>query len=544
MKRLDAVIIATDLYREVPGADIRDRIRLTVEGQPATMEFLLHYFRAGRNPGKAREKLLRERLQRIPLPLNGPYLQQYLGRRGLETRVVPFFSHQKEELIELLRQRPAAVVISTTFFPFAPQTEAVAAFVREYAPDAVRIAGGIQIWKSHRTRLLLDQGRIPTGIRERVSRDHFFLDPSRPSALNVLVVSDRGEDTLAGLLRRIREGKDYRDLDNLACFQDGRWNLNPLKSEPHEFLDEALDWRQLPPEFTREEVPVHVGTGCPYRCAFCDFCTLRPVRRRSMASLLEELRSIPVIGGVRQVFFTDDNLFFSAAQLEEFCAAIREADLDLRWRAFVRADTVKEKTAARLRDSGCRECLLGVESGDREMLARMNKKATPEDVLHAVTWLNRVGINTQSTFLVGFPGETAGSVQNTIDLLNSYPTDGPGLHVYYPFFLLLAPLAAVSTPESRARYRLEGYLDEWSHETMNSEEARQEVLRICDSVKMELSPIYHGERIVPWLSVQEQKRVFVLRTRINRLQRGLVPPEPEEPLWNELERIFLSTQQP
>jgi anaerobic magnesium-protoporphyrin IX monomethyl ester cyclase len=538
MAQLDAVVIATDLYREVPGAEIRDRIRLSVEGQPATMEFLLQYFRAGRDPHRALGRLRQERLQRVPLPLNGPYLYHVLGRRGLKIQVVPFFSHQQERLLDLLRERPRAVIISTTFLPFAPQIEAMAAFVRQHAPNAVLIAGGIQIWKSYRTRALLEQGELPADILGAVSRDHYLVDPTRPSALDLLVVSDAGESTLAQLLWRIRDQADYRDLPNLAWHEDGGWHLNPVVREPEGFLGETLDWQSMPSEFTKEEIPVHVGTGCPYRCAFCDFCQLRPIGRRPVAALLRELRSVPMIGGVRQVFFTDDNLFFSVGQLREFCEAIRGADLSLRWRAFLRADTVNQETAGLLYESGCRECLLGVESGDAEMLARMNKKITPEQVLHAVGCLNQVGINTQSTFLVGFPGETDKSVQNTIDLLNAYPTKGPGLHVYYPFFFLLAPLARVASAESRARYRLHGYLDRWDHATMDSEGAKKAVQRICDATKLELSPIYHGERIVPWLTADEQKRVFVLRNRISRLRRGILPPRPEEPLWKELEDIF------
>ena len=48
MERIDALLIATDLYKEVPGAGIRDKIRLSVQDNPATMEFLLEYFRLGR----------------------------------------------------------------------------------------------------------------------------------------------------------------------------------------------------------------------------------------------------------------------------------------------------------------------------------------------------------------------------------------------------------------------------------------------------------------------------------------------------------------
>jgi p-methyltransferase len=540
MERLDAVLIATDLYREVPGVGFRDEIRLSIEDQPATMEFLLEYFRAGKDAEKAAQKVRKARKQRVPLPLNGPYLHQYLGRRGLKTELVPFFSLQKDRLLALLRERPRAVVISTTFFPFAPQIEAVAAFVREHAPETSIIAGGIQVWKSYRTRELLENGALTEDIRDAVVRDHYLLDLSRPSLLDFLVVSDRGEYTLSRVLQEIRKGDVSQRMDNVAYFTNGRWHLNPVRPEPDDFLLEPMDWSQLPSEFTREEVPVHAGTGCPFRCEFCDFCTLRSVQRRPVSSVVEEIRSIPPVDGVRQVFFTDDNLCFSSDQLKDFCNALVRADLSLRWRAFARVDTINEDTAELLRRSGCWECLLGVESGDEEILRKMNKKTDPETILRAVSSLNEAGINTQSTFLVGFPGETDRTIQNTIDLLNAYPTDGQAVHVHYPFFFLVAPLARVASPESRAKYRLRGYLDEWSHYTMNSKEAEQQVRRVCDSVKMEISPIYHGERVVPWLSPEELKRAIFLRNKINRLQRGILAPEPEGPLWTELEEVFVS----
>ncbi len=540
MERLDAVLIATDLYREVPGMGIRDRIRLSIDDQAATMEFLKEYFRAGKNTQKALQRLQEKRRQRVPLPLNGPYLHQYLGRRGLKTALIPFFSLQKDRLLALLRERPRAVVISTTFFPLAPQIEAVAAFVKRNAPEVPIIAGGIQVWKSYRTKELFEKGAVTEDIRDAVVRDHYLLDLSRPSLLDFLIVSDQGEYTLSLLLRAIKDGGDYRRMDNLAYFADGGWHLNPVRSEPEDFLFEPMDWSQFPSEVTREEIPVHAGTGCPFRCAFCDFCRLRNVRSRPVGSIVEEIRSIPLVDGARQVFFTDDNLFFSIKQLKEFCKTVIEADLSLRWRGFLRVDTVDEETAELLHRSGCWECLLGVESGDEEMLRRMNKKTTPEEILRAVSSLNQVGINTQSTFLVGFPGETDRSIQNTIGLLNAYPTDGPGIHVYYPFFFLVTPLASVASPEARAKYHLRGYLDDWSHYTMNSKEAEQDVLRICDSVKMELSPVYHGERGVSWLSPGQQKRVIYLRNRINRIRRGILDDEPEAPLWRDLEEVFMS----
>ena len=154
-------------------------------------------------------------------------------------------------------------MISTTFFPFTPQIESVAAFVKENAPEIPIIAGGIQIWKSYRTRALLESGTLTEDIRDSVIRDHYLLDFSRPSLVDFLVVSDQGEHTLSQLLHGMRRGDVSHRMDNIAYFAEGRWHLNPVRAEADDFLLEPMDWSQLPTEFTREEIPRSCRDGLP-----------------------------------------------------------------------------------------------------------------------------------------------------------------------------------------------------------------------------------------------------------------------------------------
>ena len=66
---------------------------------------------------------------------------------------------------------------------------------------------------------------------------------------------------------------------------------------------------------------------------------------------------------------------------------------------------------------------LGLESGSDETLRLMNKQVTVEQGIRAVHLFSRAGIGTAGFFMVGYPGETVGSIEKTFALVLSLPLD-------------------------------------------------------------------------------------------------------------------------
>jgi len=533
----DAVIIGGDEPQEVLGTEQRQRMRLAVDGQPASLAFLREYFRAGRSAAAA-AAALRAR----PLPfvsLNGPYLRQFLRSRGLRVELAPLLDGSRSALAAALSARPRAVVISTTFLPFAAQIDALAAEVKRLAGEALVIAGGAQVYKSYLHKRLLDAGAIGEDIRAAVCEHNYLMDPARPSPVDALVVSSRGEETLAGVLEALRDGRDWRGLDNVAWRDGGRWRLGRLVEEP--YREVKVDWGPVLNGRAGVYVPVQAGQGCGFRCTFCDFCGLFPrVRVRRPASVVEEIATIPPgADGARRVYFTDDNLFTGRARAAALCRALVESGMALRWRGMMRLDLIDEATADLMAASGCAEVLLGVESGDAGLLRRMGKRLTPAGVLAAVERLHRRGINTKSTFIVGFPGETDATIARTAELLNAYPTDGPGVHRYTFFTFAVLPLAEVAGAESRRRYALEGYGYHWRHATMDSAQAAAALDSLYERIDPRLSPSYVLEvPELPGMTVEQVKEAFLVRNLLVRLRDGPDGEGRRAALWGRLERCF------
>jgi p-methyltransferase len=535
-QRLDCVIISGDIPMEVLGKEIRRQVWLTVEGVPATLGVLDEYFRNGRDAQRAKQAVLGRGAPFVGL--NGPYLVQYLARHGFHAEEVRLFGLEQARLRDLLARRPRAVVISTTFLPFAKQIDALAAAVKQLAPGIPVIAGGVQVWKSYLHRQLRDRGELTPDILPHVAEHNYLIDDRRPSPVDVFVVSKRGEGTLVELLNALRDGKDYRQLDNTAHYANGQWTLNHVAEAGYEEV--SVDWGRVDVGDTRTYLPVQAGLGCGYQCTFCDFRGLYPkVNLRSVQSIVEELRTIPLIDGVRRAYFTDDNLFVSKRRAIELCDALIKGNLNLRWRGMFRLSVVDEEVAEYMARSGCVEVLLGVESGDAEILAAMTKRTKPGEILRAVEALTKYGVSTKNMLIVGFPGETEQSVRNTVDILNQYPTDGPAVHRVMFFTFAVLPLAEIASPANRALHQLRGYGYHWKHATMDSSRAEELMAWAQDALKPELSPPYVLEvPEYPGLSMEQVKRVYRLRNLLVRAQRSQTNGRTEPELWQELDGCF------
>jgi p-methyltransferase len=533
--RLDIVVIAGDQPQEVLGRDIREKVRLTVDGIPATLAFLRSYFHAGRDAAVALDQARRD----DPgfLSLNGPYLDQTLTDRGFSCALIGQLAGERERLKELASRRPRVVAISTTFIPFARQIDAMAEWVKANVPGALVVAGGIQVWKSYRHKQMLDAGEIGADISAAVAEHNYLMDPLRPTPLDGLIVSDAGEETLVSLLSALRDGRDTRGLGNTAWFENGRWRMNQIETETAREI--RMDWGRFLPGPTRAWVPVQAGVGCAAKCAFCDFQGLRRVSIRSPESVVDEVATIPAFDGVRRVYFTDDNLFSSAKRAREICKALIARNLGVRWRGMLRIGIVNDEVAELMAESGCLEVLLGIESGDPGILAAMNKGGDPDRIVAGIEKLAKHGINTKSMFITGFPGETDASIANTVNLLNAYPTGFAAAHRYLFFTYAVLPLSRMAAAAARREHGLVGYGYHWKHSSMSAEEASLRMAALHDAIKSELSPGYVLE--VPeldGLGIEGIKTVYRLRNLISRRQRGLERDVDETQCWDEMEEVF------
>lgn len=156
--------------------------------------------------------------------------------------------------------------------------------------------------------------------------------------------------------------------------------------------------------------------GCPYGCIFCLWPrTLygRKTRFRSPENVVEEIAQLKHDYGVKELYFDDDCVVQDRERLIKICQLMIKKGLTMKWFCQARV-TVDEEMLRYMKESGCHTIFFGVESGDPEMLKRMKKGITLDQVRNAFKLARKLGIKAQAFFMFGLPGETDESRRKTI----------------------------------------------------------------------------------------------------------------------------------
>ena len=169
-------------------------------------------------------------------------------------------------------------------------------------------------------------------------------------------------------------------------------------------------------------VDIFSGRGCPHRCMFCLWPQVmhgHRVRLRSPQNVVDEIeydiRLCPQVAHGGEFFFEDDTFTLQKSNAVGICEEILRRGLKITFSVNARADTADEELFRFLKRAGCRQLLVGFESGDREMLVRMNKREAPDDGRRFMELAKKAGMQVHGCFVLGLPGETRMSMDKTIE---------------------------------------------------------------------------------------------------------------------------------
>jgi hopanoid biosynthesis associated radical SAM protein HpnJ len=163
-------------------------------------------------------------------------------------------------------------------------------------------------------------------------------------------------------------------------------------------------------------VSFYTGRGCKSRCTFCLWPQTvggHNYRTRSIAHVIEEVKYVQAeMPEVKEIFFDDDTLTDNLPRVEEL--AVELGKLGVVWSCNAKAN-VPYKTLKVMKDNGLRLLLVGYESGNQQILHNI-KKGMRTDVARRFTKdCHALGIVIHGTFILGLPGETEETIEETIE---------------------------------------------------------------------------------------------------------------------------------
>jgi hopanoid biosynthesis associated radical SAM protein HpnJ len=170
-------------------------------------------------------------------------------------------------------------------------------------------------------------------------------------------------------------------------------------------------------------VSFYTGRGCKSRCTFClwpQTISGHTYRFRSVPKVIEEVQYIlKEIPQTKEIFFDDDTLTDNHDRVEELAIALGKLGFGkpgfpVSWSCNAKAN-VPRKTLEVLRANGLRLLLVGYESGNQKILHNI-KKGLRTDVARQFTKdCHELGIVIHGTFILGLPGETLETIEETIN---------------------------------------------------------------------------------------------------------------------------------
>jgi anaerobic magnesium-protoporphyrin IX monomethyl ester cyclase len=174
--------------------------------------------------------------------------------------------------------------------------------------------------------------------------------------------------------------------------------------------------------------------GCPAGCKYCikHVSYQYSVRLRSPEKLHEEIQQLYDLG-VHHIHMYADLFTVNREQVVELCNLLIEKGPKITWTANSRVDYVDEEMLMLMGKAGCNLISWGIESGNEMILKKAHKGYRMEQATSALTWAHKAGIKNWGYFIIGLPGETVETIQETIKFSKTLPLDIALFHVAAPY---------------------------------------------------------------------------------------------------------------
>lgn len=248
-------------------------------------------------------------------------------------------------------------------------------------------------------------------------------------------VVGEGEQTLTELLAALADGRSPAGIRGLAWRRDGAVvieaprplieNLDDLPLPAYDLIPDMAVYNPPPCNYKRLPVINIVSSrGCPNQCTFCDRAVYgRSLRQRGAASLAAEIEHVLRVHHVREIAFVDDTFTIQPQRIRELFTILDAHGVAFPWTCMSRINTVDEDTLRWMRDHGCWHISFGIESGSEEILRIVRKNINLAQARQVIGWCAKLGIRTKGFFIVGHPGDTPETIDETIRFALDLPLD-------------------------------------------------------------------------------------------------------------------------
>jgi anaerobic magnesium-protoporphyrin IX monomethyl ester cyclase len=245
------------------------------------------------------------------------------------------------------------------------------------------------------------------------------------------VINGPGDFAFPQLIEAIGHKTAVEGIKNLIFKKNGEYiitakgdlpDLDALAALPYEKLNGFYSLnRYLGKTYLgNKTIAYHSSFGCPFTCSFCAVVPLYNARwkGKSAKGIYNDIKFLKERYQADAIEFHDNNFFVSEKRAVEFAKLVMPEKMI--WWGEARIDTMdkyKDESLALLRESGCRMIFFGAETGNDQVLKKMDKGGTQTgaQILKFAERLRKFDIIPEYSFVLGLPADSEEEVRVQIE---------------------------------------------------------------------------------------------------------------------------------
>lgn len=335
---------------------------------------------------------------RFPLGLG--YIASVLRNGGHDVQVIDDNALKLTEnhIEELIRKSTFDIAGLTGLITQLRQVQRLSSIIKKNSKAKIVLGGGLA-------------SAAPEVVLRKTDVDIAVIGEGDKSALELFqaIKNRKALENVSGICFK-KDGKTFRTeqrkpIDDISLLPFPSWDLFPLEH----YFDNAV--MSMP----KRRISIITSRGCPYHCTFCFHGIFgRRYRARTAENVFQEIKLLYQKYGINGFVFEDDTFILDKERLYRLCDLILENRLKVYWTCNARVNLVDEKLIGKLKRAGCVAISYGIESGNQGQLDKIKKGITVEQAYRVIEMTKRGGIMTHGFFMIGIPGETINTINDSI----------------------------------------------------------------------------------------------------------------------------------
>ena len=273
--------------------------------------------------------------------------------------------------------------------------------------------------------------KINKNIHVAIGGPHIDLYPNETAGLESVdsVIRGEGEITFVGLANALSKNMPLEGIKGIIFKKDGEIINNGERPFVNNLDELPFPARHLLPYkkyFSGVSGKQFITTmmtsrGCPFNCLFC-YTKNRVFRARSPDNVINEIKEC-IKMGITEFELYDDTFTVDKNRSLEIAQKIIDENLKITWGCRARINTVDENLLRTFKKAGCVRINYGIESGNAEILKKIRKGITLEQIEEVLKLTQKIGITSIAYFMIGFPEESKSQILETINFAKKIDPD-------------------------------------------------------------------------------------------------------------------------